>query len=209
LSPFFSVSSPMKNYTKILLAAFAVLTASTLFTGCETVRSAVYDEQIVSSTGTLPVDAVELTPGQFVAVTDLEPGSFSPQQVIPAGTEVTTQTVELVPSAAVQTTLDVASSVGGSWGGLVGLLASGVLGIYAKTQRKHRTTAENVNAAVVQGIDVFRDILDQTPQGAVIDEKLKAVLHERQLALNVVSAVDSLLKRYKTPTKQPIQLAAK
>ena len=74
---------------------------------------------------------------------------------------------------------------------------------------KKKRTAEKVSASLVQGIDIFRDILDQTPQGERIDASLVKALKDQQHALRVEQEIHKLLQRYATPTKEPSQLEDK
>jgi hypothetical protein len=67
-----------------------------------------------------------------------------------------------------------------------------------------KRTAEKVATSLVQGIDIFRDVLDQTPQGNKDDARLTKTLKEHQNALEVQQEVHKLLERYTTPTKEPI-----
>lgn len=185
----------------LIFAAIALLT----FTGCETARGLIYEERVTESTGILPVDAVEID-GAYYDVATLEPGTYSPQQVIPAGTAVTMRSVELVPSRQVETGIGIVSGLLGPYGGLAGLLATAGLGIYSAATRKNLTKAERTEQALIQGIDTFRDILDQTPQGAKIDQALTGALAKQQTALRVADHVRDLLRKYETPDKKPLVL---
>lgn len=174
-------------------------------TGCESVQDVVYDEQITETTGTLPADAVKID-GDYYDVATLEPGTYSPQQVIPAGTEVTKQTVELEPKSHIEATIAAGTSLLTPYGGIAGILAAAGLSFFARIQKKKLTLAEKGEIALVQGIDAFRDVLDQTPQGAVIDEKLTELLKERQQTLGIHDEVRNLVRRWETPTKKPLVL---
>lgn len=125
-------------------------------------------------------------------------------------TKVTITATEDVPgdvqvSGGAQAAADSLSVIPGV-GVFASLVANGVLGVGALWLDRKRKRSDKVGASLVQGIDVFRDILDATPQGEIIDEKLKEVLRERQGALHVTDEVGKLLARYKTPTKQAINL---
>ena len=71
---------------------------------------------------------------------------------------------------------------------------------------RRKRTADKVSASLIQGIDTFRDVLDQTPQGEKIDARLTETLREHQNALQVQREINKLLERFVTPTKRPIQL---
>jgi hypothetical protein len=194
----------MKKSLQMLLLAVGLIAIGFMSTGCETVSGIVYEDRVTEHAGTLAEDAIETSPGVFVPVADLEPGTFDPAAVLVAGSTVTWQTVEQVPSRAVETSIGIVSGLLGPYGGLAGLLATAGLGIYATATRKHLTKAERTEQALVQGIDTFRDILDQTPQGAVIDDALTKTLAKQQTALNVADHVRDLLRKYETPDKKPI-----
>ena len=197
----------MKKQLQILILALFLIVIGMFSSGCETVQGLVYEERVTEHQGELAVDAVETSPGVFVPVEELEPGTYSPQQVIDAGTVVSWQTVELVPSKATETGIGIASGLLGPYGGLAGLLATAGLGIYSAATRKNLTKSQRTEKALVQGIDTFRDILDQTEQGQKIDQALTAALSKQQSALRVADHVRKLLKRYETPDKRPIDLS--
>ena len=92
------------------------------------------------------------------------------------------------------------------WGDVAALGLNGLLAIGAIWLNKKRKTSDSVSRSLVQGIDTFRDILDQTNQGDVIDAKLVEVLKDKQVELNVIKSVNKLLDRYATPTKKAIDL---
>lgn len=92
------------------------------------------------------------------------------------------------------------------YGDVASYALNGLLGIGAVWLGKRKSTAQKVNKSLVQGIDVFRDILDQTDVGDKIDSALIEALKERQGALNTGNEVNKLLQRYATPTKKPIDL---
>jgi hypothetical protein len=87
---------------------------------------------------------------------------------------------------------------------LASLALNGAFAVGAVWLGKKRT-AEKVSASLVQGIDTFRDILDQTPKGAQIDASLTKTLKDQQHALRVEREVHKLLQRYATPTKEPLR----
>jgi hypothetical protein len=83
---------------------------------------------------------------------------------------------------------------------------NGALAIGAFWFAKKKRTADKVTASLIEGIDTFRDVLDQTPLGDKIDAKLTATLRDHQNALQVQREITKLLERYATPTKKPIEL---
>jgi hypothetical protein len=89
---------------------------------------------------------------------------------------------------------------------LASLALNGALAIGAVWLGKRKRTADRVTASLVQGIDTFRDVLDQTPQDEKIDARLTETLRDHQNALQVQQEISKLLDRFATPTKTPIQL---
>jgi hypothetical protein len=89
---------------------------------------------------------------------------------------------------------------------LASLALNGALAIGAVWMSKRKRTADKVTASLVQGIDTFRDVLDQTPQDEKIDARLTETLRDHQNALQVQQEISKLLDRFATPTKTPIQL---
>lgn len=92
------------------------------------------------------------------------------------------------------------------WGDIASLTANGLLAIGAIWLGKRKKTAQKVNESLVKGIDVFRDVLDQTPQGEQIDAALTGILKDRQSELGTLKEVNKLLDRFATPTKKPLIL---
>jgi hypothetical protein len=89
---------------------------------------------------------------------------------------------------------------------LASLALNGALAIGAVWLGKRKRTADRVTASLVQGIDTFRDVLDQTPQAEKIDARLTETLRDHQNALQVQEEISKLLDRFATPSKKPIQL---
>jgi len=165
---------------KSILALCPLLLALSLFTGCETVKSTLYEpvpfDEVAATQGITLEEAEAL--GIMRPKTSLEPliqaaTSFSP-----------------VPGTAP----------------IASLALNGALAIGAVWLGKRKRTAEKVSASLVQGIDTFRDILDQTPHGSKIDASLTKTLKDQQHALRVEQEIHKLLQRYATPTKEPINL---
>lgn len=135
-----------------------------------------------------PADYIDLTPAS-VDIVD----------------EITTESVT-TPSVQATTAVNVGSTMVPGFGPLISIVGNGLLGIGALFYRQRGKRSAKVAQAMVQGIDIFRDVLDQTPQGAKIDVALKGVLKDKQRELGVANEVVKLLGEYATPTKQPIAL---
>jgi hypothetical protein len=194
----------MKKQIQIMILALGLIAIGFFSTGCETVSSFLYTERQIETDVTLTADAVELD-GVYYFADSLEAGSFTPQQVVPAGTVVTIKSTEHVPSSATQMSLGFIRAL--PYGELAGGLVTALLGIYGVTLNKKLKRSEKIVEGTIRGIDGFRDILDFTPQGEKIAEVLKDQLSKNQQALEVHDAVRELLKRYETPDKKPIKVA--
>jgi hypothetical protein len=155
-----------------------LLASLACFTGCETVTSSLYEpvpyDEVAAQRGITLEEAEAL--GIMRPKTSLEPLIEATTSLIPA------------PGAAP----------------LASIVLNGALAIGAVWLGKKKRTAEKVSTSLVQGIDTFRDILDQTPMGTQIDASLTKTLKDHQHALRVHREVSQLLERYQTPTKAPI-----
>jgi hypothetical protein len=162
----------------LVISLFVALFATT---GCETVKETFYEpvpyDEVAAERGITLEEAAAL--GVVRPKTSLEPLIQATTSFIP------------VPGAAPITSL----------------ILNGALAIGAVWLGKKKRTAEKVTTSLVQGIDTFRDILDQTPLGDKIDAKLTATLRDHQNALQVQREISKLLERYQTPTKTPIDLS--
>ncbi|MGJ8650798.1 MAG: hypothetical protein ACSHX4_10600 [Opitutaceae bacterium] len=161
---------------------FAILLSIVLFTtvGCETVKSALYE----------PVPYDEVAAEQNITLEEAAAlGVVRPKTSLGPLIEAATS-FSPVPGTAP----------------LASLVLNGALAIGAVWLGKKKRTSDKVTASLIQGIDTFRDVLDQTPQGDKIDTKLKATLREHQSALQVQKEITKLLDRYTTPTKTPIDI---
>lgn len=69
------------------------------------------------------------------------------------------------------------------------------------TETAQRRKFELVAEATMRGVDDFRDLLDQTAAGQVLDAKITDALRDRQAALGVIETVGTLLGRFQSPTK--------
>lgn len=149
------------------------------FTGCETVKDAFYE----------PVPFDEVAHQLDITMEEAEAlGMVRPKPTIEPMVEAITA---FIPAPGVSP--------------LASLALNGALAIGAVWLGKKKRNAEKVSASLVQGIDTFRDILDQTPLGEKIDASLTKTLKEQQNALRVEREVHKLLQRYATPTKKPIR----
>ena len=165
---------------KKLLTLSALLFGLSAFTGCETVKATLYE----------PVPYDEVAAQRGITLEEAEAlGLVRPRTSVEPLIEATTS---LIPAPGVAP--------------LTSLALNGLLAIGAVWLGKKKRTADKVATSLVQGIDTFRDILDQTPQGEKIDAKLKATLRDHQQALQVQREITKLLDRYATPTKTPIEL---
>lgn len=164
----------MKNLFPVLL-----LGSLTLFTGCETMKSALYEP--------VPFDEV----AHQLDITMEEAEALGMVQPKPALEPIIETLTSFIPAPGASP--------------LASLALNGALAVGAVWLGKKKRTAEKVSASLVQGIDTFRDILDQTPQGAKIDASLTKTLKDQQHALRVEQEINKLLQRYATPTKEPIR----
>lgn len=157
-----------------------LITSLLLFAGCQMVKDAVYEP--------VPYDQV----AQEQGITLAEAEALNLQQ----------------PRAELQPIINTATAFVPGYGQLASVALNGILGLGAVWLSKRKRTADKVATSLVQGIDTFRDILDQTPQGERIDARLTETLRDRQNALQVQKEITRLLERYETPTKAPIDLGA-
>ena len=161
------------------LSLISMLALASCFTGCETVKEALYE----------PVPYDEVAAEQNITLEEAEAlGLVRPKTSLTPLIEATTSLIPVPGSAP-----------------LASLALNGTLAIGAVWLGKRKRTAEKVSASLVQGIDTFRDILDQTPHGSKIDASLTKTLKDQQHALRVEQEIHKLLQRYATPTKEPIR----
>lgn len=170
----------MKTKIRHPLFAISLFVALCATTGCETVKETLYE----------PVPYDEVAAERGITLEEAEAlGVVRPKSSIAPLIQATTALVP-IPGATP----------------LASVLLNGALAIGAVWLGKRKQTAEKVTASLVQGIDTFRDVLDQTPQGAKIDASLTKTLKDHQHTLRVHKEVSRLLERYETPTKAPIEL---
>ena len=163
----------------LLLLTFALFSLFA-FTGCETVKNTLYEP--------VPYDKIAVERG------------------------ITLEEAEALgvvrPKSSIAPLIDAVTAVAPAPGvaPLASTVLNGALAIGALWFAKRKRTADKVSASLIQGIDTFRDVLDQTPQGEKIDARLTETLREHQNALQVQKEITKLLERFATPTKKPIQL---
>jgi hypothetical protein len=155
-----------------------LITSLLLFAGCQMVKEAVYEP--------IPYDEVAQSQG----ITLAEAEALNLQR----------------PRAALQPIINTATAAVPGYGQLASVTLNGALALGAIWLGRKKRTADKVATSLVQGIDTFRDILDQTPQGEKIDARLTKTLSDHQNALQVQKEIHRLLDRYATPTKVPIAL---
>lgn len=156
-----------------------LLGSLTLFTGCETMKNTLYE----------PVPFDEVAHQLDISMEEAE--SLGLVQPKPALEPIIETLTSFIPAPGASP--------------LASLALNGALAVGAVWLGKKKRSAEKVSASLVQGIDTFRDILDQTPQGAKIDASLTKTLKDQQHALRVEQEIHKLLQRYATPTKEPIR----
>jgi hypothetical protein len=166
---------------KFILPLSTLLLALSLFTGCETIKETLYE----------PVPYDEVAQEQGITLAEAEArGIVRPKSSIAPLIQATTALIPVTGAAP-----------------LASLALNGTLALGAIWMGRRKRTADKVAASLVQGIDTFRDILDQTPQGAKIDARLTATLRDHQNALQVQKEITRLLDQYATPTKTPLDLS--
>lgn len=178
-----SSNSPRSNLVALRgLYLFTLCLSMALFamTGCQLIKGTVYEP--------IPLDQV----AQEQGVTLAEAEALNLQQ----------------PRAELQPIINTATAFVPGYGQLASVTLNGILGLGAIWLGRKKHTADKVATSLVQGIDTFRDIIDQTPQGEQIDARLTETLRDHQNALQVQKEITKLLERYQTPTKTPIDLGA-
>jgi hypothetical protein len=176
-----STNSPRSNLVALrglYLFAFGLSVALFAMTGCQLIKGTVYEP--------IPLDQVAKEQG----ITLAEAEALGLQQ----------------PRAELQPIINTATAFVPGYGQLASVALNGILGLGAVWLSKRKRTADKVTVSLIQGIDTFRDILDQTPQGEQIDARLTETLRDHQNALQVQKEITKLLERYQTPVKTPIQL---
>lgn len=205
------------------LAFFLVIVAVPLITGCDPESNPVSDFLYETHGSTVsvtdqhghtlnyPIDTLRqlesATPAQREAWLTNSFRQHFPQSYLDPDkvTEVTAADIdpgEVRVSAQAQTAVSALNLIPG-YGTLASLALSGALGIGAIFMGRRASVAEKTATSLVKGIDTFRDILDQTPQGEVIERSLINALGEEKLKAGqqVNDAIHRLLSRHTTPNK--------
>ena len=159
------------------LCAISLFVVILATTGCQTVRDTLFE----------PVPYDEVAQAQGITLAEAE--ALGLQR----------------PRPALEPILQAVTAALPGYGQLASITLNGAIGLGAIWLGRKKRIADKVSASLVQGIDTFRDILDQTPHGEQIDARLTQTLKDQQHALRVEQEIHELLKRYATPTKQPIQ----
>lgn len=192
----------MKKLIPHFPAALILAAIALFFSGCEP-QSALFTE-VPAEPIVVQVDSVQMPDGSLIAVTPEIRNIVREDRIIKAGTTIAPPadavgTVEV--SAVARTAVGAVRMLPIPYADVIGTGLSGVLGIFAIWINKKKKTSERVAEASIKGIDTFRDILDQTAVGGVLDDHLKRALREQQSALRVNDAMQGLLARYRTPDK--------
>ena len=215
----------MKNISQILLASLLALSA-VAFTGCKIDDNALTGFAYTEVGGSYVVtdqfdNQLVFTPEQATQLVEMGESQASEYLTAKfradnASDYLDPLTVPTIEAETLQGDIVVSDKAKGLiattelvpvWGKLISLSLNGLLVVGGVWLDSKRRTGNKVNQSLVQGVDTFRDILDQTEQGAAIDKKLTQVLKERQSELGTMKAVTKLLERFATPTKTPIDLS--
>lgn len=94
---------------------------------------------------------------------------------------------------AAETWLTIAKDSGMPYGALAGSVGLWLMTMYRNVRNKQTARA------LVEGIAGARNMLKTTPEGKVLDEKVKAVLRDSQLARGVLDEVKKLMDTYTSP----------
>lgn len=127
--------------------------------------------------------------------------------LVPAGTPIVEEVHTLKPW--VQNSLQSTGVIPIPGADIFGLVATGLLSIGGIWLSKKKRRADKVAESLVKGIDVFRDTLDRTEGGAILDQELTRILYDEQKSLQVLEEITALLQRYATPEKRTVDLKAK
>lgn len=187
---------------RILFTSAALAAVALGVGGCDA-QSTLFTEKPAAPT-IVQVDSVQLPDGSLIAVTPDIRELVRTDAIIKAGTSIAAPadapgTVEV--SGVAKTAVGAIRMLPLPYADVVGAGLSGILGIFAVWMNKRKKTSDRVAEASIKGIDTFRDILDQTVVGGVLDAHLKKALREQHSALKVNDAIQDLLTRYRTPDK--------
>ena len=196
--------NPYKHYT---ITAILVALVLAIMPGCGTVKETLYDEQ-QTQVGTVGQDSVMISDTEYISVEEFVAQGGNVEELpsdkyLPAGTPIYETTY--VPSRIAEKGISATRAIP-SFGGLIELILGGAVTIGGVLLGKSRSKWKKAAESTIIGIDTFRDVLDQTPQGEKIDAVLKETLSGSHYKAGVFDAVQKVLARYKTPDKKPIEL---
>ena len=152
----------------------------------------------------VPTNGTVIT--NITVVTNINPiitNQFVTNIVVALETNMVASSVTVTPKSSVQALPGAVGGFFGPWGavGAIGLAA--LLALYARRRQTQlnealgkQKTAEDSAAALVQNIEVARQILEQlekTPQGANVAAKYKEWLQAHQSAAGVIGAVGQIV----------------
>ena len=170
----------MKSILRTSSFAISLLAIASGVAGCQSIQDSFYE----------PVPFDEVAAARGITLEEAEAlGLVRPRQSIAPLIDAATALAP-IPAA----------------GPVAGIVINGALAIGALWFAQRKRTADKVTASLIQGIDTFRDVLDQTPHGKKIDARLTETLRTHQEALHVQREITKLLERYQTSTKRPIEL---
>lgn len=193
------MNTPTRSRYPLVGFAIAALCVLAMFfvSGCKLDSNAVFQTATVSG-GVVQQDSVQVN-GQLIAVTPEMRAYIDPAKIIKAGTQVTENVVTVTPAATA--VVNAVKYLPIPFADVASYALNGLLGIAAIWLTKRGNTAQKVNKSLVQGVDTFRDILDQTEGGAKLDAHLTAALKEQQEREGVQAIVKLLIDRFATPEK--------
>ncbi len=190
-----------------------VLFVLCLLTGCSFVERQAYRKEVTSTPGPLLASNVvtEATPFLTPAFTNLTTLEVTPAKVEVREIPVSTNFVwgpsilhtNLVPIPAVQSTIEAgAAALPFPWAGAGGIALGWLYTAYAAFRNKQAAKA------LVTGIEAGRAILQNTPEGRVLDHAIKDKLIEHQELAGVLNIVGKIVNKFtgdtvKAPLAQP------
>lgn len=186
------------NKVKPYLTAFVLSLAAFCFIGCAAIDRNLYSQKVetipgeVIRTNTTFLTNVVVTPsytnsaGNIVAAEArivIEPTvtyDYSPPVTV----------TNLVPKQVVKTATDVVGALPVPFAGTAAVFLGWLYTGYAAIRNRR------VSAALVQGIEAGRKILQETPEGQRLDAKVKDLLIHHQEVSGVLDAASRLVNRY-------------
>lgn len=174
--------------------ALAALTlAACLFAGCNTAPVRTFEDytfDAVTNRVSLPTNWVE-----SVSLTNTD-GVITTTNVQFWATNVvvnTTYTVSTNAAGVARMVGTAANVVLPGFGEIVSLVLLGLLSLWAKLKSNK---SKAVQTSLVQSIETLLAIIETTPQGAQLTDRLKLELTKSHVAANVVSEVATLVDKY-------------